>query len=126
MKTKLLAQLLGTLVGALAIVGLLAGDRHLFKFMNADVALDVLRFPIAGALLYAGFWARDNVTVNNIVLGVGLLYVGMGLLGLISSDLFGLLPHGLTGFDVTFHIVAGVVAVIAGLMHREHRTVASM
>ena len=103
MKTRLLAQILGIVVGSLAIIGLLAGDRHLFELMNVDVALDLLRFPIAAALLYAGFWATSNLTINNIVLGVGLLYVVIGLLGMSSPQLFGLLPHGLTGFDVTFH-----------------------
>lgn len=120
MKTRLLAQMLGVVVGLLAVLGLASGDEHLLGLMNIDLTLDIIRIPVAAALLYAGFWAADNLTINNIVLGVGVLYIGMGVLGLMSPELFGLLPHGLTGFDVAFHLVSGLVATAAGMMHRSH------
>jgi hypothetical protein len=46
---------------------------------------------------------------------VGVLYIGMGFMGLLSSTIWGLLPNGLTGFDILFHLVAGIVAVLAGM-----------
>lgn len=120
---KRLAQILGIVVLALALVGLLSGDAKLFGVMNSDLALDLLRLPIAAALLYVGFGTRDNGTINTVIMTVGILYIGMGPIGLISPQFFGMLPNGLTGFDVAFHLVTGILGVMAGLMHERHTSV---
>jgi hypothetical protein len=45
----------------------------------------------------------------------------MGLMGLIDSELFGLLPTGLTGFDIVFHVASGFLALYAGMMSNSDR-----
>lgn len=108
---KLLARIYGVLVAALALFGFFVAEGHLFKLMNADTALDILRVPLALALLYAGFAARDNNFARGILLFTGILYVAMAVLGLINSTLWDLLPNGLTGFDILFHAATGVIAI---------------
>jgi hypothetical protein len=117
---KLLAQILGIALLAFIVLGLFAGDTQLLRLMNTDIALDLIRIPVAAALLYAGFMTEDDSQINAIVLTVGVLYIGMGLLGIISPTYFGLLPSGLTGFDIAFHLVTGALGVAAGLMHERH------
>jgi hypothetical protein len=120
MKTKFLAMTLGTIGAVLAIVGLLSGEGLLFGFINVDLPLDLIRIPIAGMLLYAGMWSANNLTINNTMLGVGALYILMALVGMADPKLFGMLTNDFTGFDVAFHGIAGLGAVAAGMMHREH------
>jgi hypothetical protein len=110
-----LAKVYGVLIATLAVAGLFASG-HLFDLMNVDPALDILRFPLAALLLYAGFGAATHDFVRGSLLGVGLLYVGMALLGLLDAELWGLLPSGLTGFDVAFHLLTGVAALGAAVM----------
>jgi hypothetical protein len=113
---KRLSQILAVVIGALAVIGLFT-QGHLFGFMNVDLTLDVLRIPIAAALLYAGFGSASERTVDSVLLTVGILYLGMGALALADNKLFGLLPSGLTGFDIVFHLAGGALATWAGLRH---------
>lgn len=114
-----LAKMYGVLIAALAVSGLFTSG-HLFGGVNSDPAVDLLRVLLAGILLYAGFVSRDYRVVDMALLGTGLLYIGMGALALVNSTLGGILPSGLTGFDVGSHLIAGAVAAWAGTRHHEH------
>lgn len=107
---KQIAQILGILVAGLAVLGLFVENGHLFGLMNANIPLDMLRFVLAAALLYAGYSSVSPQAVRSVLMFTGVLYLGLALLGLISSTLWGILPSGLTGFDVVFHLVAGAIA----------------
>lgn len=111
------AKAAGILVLILALLGFFAGSGMLWGFMNVDPAINFIRILLAIVLLYAGFMAREEVA-RAIVLSFGVLYVGMGILGFMSPQLFGLLPSGLTGFDVIFHLLVGIVAFWAGVARR--------
>lgn len=105
----------GLLIALLAVVGLFVSHGHMFNVMNADGFLDGLRVVLAVALLYAGF-ATNNVKLMRSLLGaVAASYVGLAVLGLIDSKLWGLLPNGLTGFDIVFHLVTGVAAGVVAM-----------
>jgi hypothetical protein len=122
---RTLAQTLGIIVAVLAVMGLAVTDGHLFGLMNADLALDIARFGLAGALLYYGF-ARSNDSARGILMFTAILYIGLGLLGLVNSTLWGLLPNGLTGFDIAFHLVTGILAAaVANAGRVEHHSTAS-
>ena len=108
---RIVARVLGVIVGLLAIIGLFVEGRHLFGLMNVDLALDILRVVITVALLYVGFANVSIRAVRTVLIVVGILYVLMGILAFASPTLFGILPTGLTGFDIGFHLVVGVAAV---------------
>jgi uncharacterized membrane protein len=120
-----LTRIYAVLIGALAIIGLFVNG-HLFGFMNSDIALDLLRVVLAAYLIYVGFVAKSETMATNALLGVGALYIVMGIAGLFSPTLGGILPSGLTGFDVAFHLITGAVAAVAGMRrdHANHGTMA--
>jgi hypothetical protein len=114
----MMGKMYALLIGALGIVGLFVSG-HLFKLMNVDIALDALRIVLAAYLVYAAFIAKNVKMTANGLLAVGILYLAMAVWGLFSSTLGGILPSGLTGFDIVFHLVTGIVAVAAGMHHSE-------
>jgi hypothetical protein len=109
-----LAQIYGVVIGALAILGLFT-EGHLLNLMNVDAALDGLRVVLGAALLYIGFGSKNNRQATIALLVVGVVYILTAILGLIDPKLFGMLPSGLTGFDIAFHLITGAVAAWAGL-----------
>ncbi len=113
-----LSRIYGVLIGALAIVGLFVSG-HLFQLMNTDIVIDVLRVVLAAYLIYVGFVTRSERTATTALAVVGALYIVMGLSGLFNSTLGGLLPSGLTGFDIAFHLVTGIIAVGAAMRHAD-------
>lgn len=115
-------KLYAILVTLLAIGGLYVSSGHLFGLMNADPALDWLRVVLAVFLLYVGFRADDARLVRGSLLFIGALYVGMGILGLLNTTLWGLLPSGLTGFDIVFHLVTGITALGVASSDTRHAT----
>jgi hypothetical protein len=121
---KHLAQIFGILVAGLALLGFFVEDGHLFGLMNANILLDVLRVGLAAVLLYAGFGRASAETIRSALMFTSLLYVGLAVLGLISSTLWGLLPAGLTSFDIAFHLLAGIVAGVAATAPNSNRSAA--
>lgn len=115
---RLTARVLAVLVGALGIAGLLVEDEHLLGAMNVDLPLDLLRIVLAVLLLAASF--RQSAARTALVV-VGLLYVGMGIVALADPELLGLLPTGFTPFDVGFHVVLGVAAIVVGAVPARSR-----
>jgi hypothetical protein len=105
----------GVLIALLAAAGLLMNDGHLFGLMNVDPALDWTRVVLAVLLLYVGFKSGSETAVRSSLVFVGVLYIGLAVLGLIDSKIWGLLPNGLTGFDVVFHAATGIAAVMVGM-----------
>jgi hypothetical protein len=111
-----LAKIYAALVGALGILGLFVSG-HLFAVTNSDWLLDLVRLALAAYLLYAVYGAKTDSAVNNALLVTGILYIGLAVIGLVSPTLGGLLPSGLTGFDVAFHLITGALATYAGARH---------
>lgn len=119
---KQAVKIYGILIALLAVGGFFVTDGHLFGIMNADAALDWLRALLAVFLLYVGYKVTDDGFLRGTLMFVGVLYVGMGLLGIADSELWGLLPNGLTGFDIAFHLVTGAAAL--GLAAKTHHAIA--
>jgi hypothetical protein len=115
----------GVLIALLAGGGFFIKDGHLLGLMNADTALDWLRVVLALSLLYIGFKPGSAGAIRGILVFTGILYIGMALLGLIDSKLWGMLPNGLTGFDIAFHLITGVVALAVGLKKATNREAVS-
>jgi hypothetical protein len=121
---KTLAQIFGILVAGLAVLGFFVEDGHLFGLMNANIMLDILRVGLAAALLYVGFGKASAENIRNVLGLTSALYLGMAVLGLINSELWGLLPSGLTGFDIAFHLVAGLAAGAAAVAPNSNHSAA--
>jgi hypothetical protein len=113
---RIIARVLGIVVGLLAIAGLFVEGDHLLGIMNVDLTLDILRIVIAAALLYVGFARVPLSAVRVVLIVVGALYVLMGLLAFADRTLFGMLPTGFTGFDIGFHLVVGIGALVVAFV----------
>lgn len=113
-----LTRIYAILITGLAIAGLFVSG-HLFQLMNSDNAIDFVRVALAAFLLYAGFVSRDRGTAKTALLTVGFLYIGVGLIGLFSPTIGSLLPTGLTGFDIMFHLLTGAFATYVGARDTE-------
>lgn len=112
---RITARVLGVVVALLAIAGFFVEGERLAGLMNVDIALDVIRTVIAIALLWAGF-AGSARAARLVVAIVGAMYVVMGLLAFLDPTLFGLLPTGFTGFDIGFHLVVGIAALVLAFL----------
>ena len=113
---RTVARVLGIVVALLAIAGFFVEGELLVGLMNVDITLDVLRVIIAAALLYVGFGRASVGAVRATIIVVGALYVVMGLVAFADPTLFGLLPTGLTGFDIGFHLVVGLGSLVLALL----------
>ncbi len=61
-------------------------------------------------MLYVGFALRDNMLARNLVGGLGVVYLLVGILGFIVPNLFGLLPTGYNLADNLLHLALGLSA----------------
>lgn len=119
---RYLVQLFAVVVAVLAVVGLLTVGRQLFGVMNVDIFLDILRVGLALYLIYAGFYAaRNEHTIHNALWTVAVAFLGLSLLGMLDAQLWGLLPAGLSGFDIAFHLTGGLLGLIAAAAMKENR-----
>jgi small-conductance mechanosensitive channel len=110
---KGLSLTLGTTLSVLAIAGFVMPKKHFVRLMNVDVNHSVLRVPLTLALLYAGTHADLKVT-RKILCGIGVFYVCVGSAGLADKRVGGLLPSGLTSFDIVYHFAVGLGAIWMG------------
>lgn len=117
-----LTRIFAVLLAILVLAGLTMNG-HWLGLMNVDPALDLLRIVLVAAASYIGFVSRSFSQARSFLTVTGVLYMAIGILGLVSSTLFGLLPAGLTGFDIVFHLATGALATYAAV-HAEHRTLA--
>ncbi len=119
---KQVVRIYAVLIGLLAVVGFFVPNgSYMFGIMNADTALDWLRLLLALFLLYVGFGSNNAALVRIGLWTTGVLYIGLGLLALFDNTLWGILPTGLTGFDVGFHLVTGLLAVGFGTVDATDR-----
>lgn len=111
-----LAKMFAILVGALGIMGLFV-SRYLFGITNSDLLLDLARIGLAAYLAYAVWGAKTDGAVNSALLVTGIAYLGLAIVGLFTPTLGGLLPSGLTGFDIAFHLITGALATYVASRH---------
>jgi hypothetical protein len=117
--TMQLTRLYTVLIAGLAVLGLFASG-HLFELLNSDIAIDIFRVALAAYLMYVSFVAKSEGMAHVALYVVGFTYVGIALAGLISPTVGGLLPTGLTGFDIAFHLASGALAIGAATIKDKH------
>ena len=119
---RLYAKVVGVSVILIGVVGLLLGDKSLLGVLNIDLAEDGIHLLTGGLLAYAGFAARSLTVVRAIVGGIGVAYLGVGILAFAYPMFFGLIPSGYeTVFDNLIHLTLGVLGIFVGFLLKERR-----
>jgi hypothetical protein len=108
---RVYAQVLGVVLILTGVLGLVLGERLLLGILNIDIVEDIVHILTGGILAYVGFGRMDLALVRNVVLGLGVIYLVVGLLGFVVPNLFGLLPDGYTIFDNLLHLVLGALSI---------------
>jgi hypothetical protein len=106
------ALVVGAVIVLLGVGGLLLGEQSLFGLLNIDLAEDLIHLVTGGLMVYVGLAHRDNALARNVVGGLGVVYLLVGLLGFVVPDLFGLLPHRYSIVDNLLHLVLGVLGIV--------------
>jgi hypothetical protein len=110
---KQYAQVVGIIVVLLGIVGLIAGEGHLFGIINIDIAEDIIHLVTGAILVYAGF--QPNASLARTIVGVlGVIYLLVGIVGFPSPTLFNLVPNGYTIWDNLVHLILGILGIAFG------------
>ena len=114
------AGILGVAIFLIGVVGLIFGEKQLADAINIDIAEDIVHLASGALLAYVGFGQRDSGLARNVVGGLGVVYLLVGVLGFIDPELFGLLPHEYTALDNIVHIVLGLANIaVAWFLGRE-------
>lgn len=116
------AGIVGIVVLAIGVLGLVLGDQRLGGVLNIDIVEDLVHLLSGGLLAYVGFGQRDEGLARNVLIGVGAVYAVVGLLGFLSPQLFGLLPSGYSVVDNVTHLVLGGILIAVGSMAGRRQT----
>jgi hypothetical protein len=81
--------------------------------MNVDTAHSAIRVPVATALILGAF-SRLSIT-RKILLDTGIVYLVIGMLGVLDKRVYGLLPSKLTRFDLVYHYIIGTLVTWLGI-----------
>ena len=114
MYARLYAKVVGVTIVLIGIGGVLLGEKSLFGVLNIDIAEDAIHLITGGLMAAVGFRGSDSA-VRWVVGGLGVVYLGVGVLGFFVPDLFGLLPHEYkTVLDNLIHLSLGVLGITVG------------
>jgi hypothetical protein len=108
------AKWMGITIVAIGVLGLVMGEGLLAGVINIDILEDVVHLVTGGLMAYAGFAGRnvrDVPMVRTVVGGIGAAYVLVGVLGMLTPTLFGVLRHGYTSLDNGLHLVLGTAGI---------------
>jgi Domain of unknown function (DUF4383) len=115
MTARLYAQIVGVVLLLLGVLGLLLGERALLGLVNIDIVEDIIHLLTGGILTYVGFGQRDEGVARNVVIGLSVIYLLVGLLGFVLPDMAGLLPHEYSGADNIIHLALGALGLFVAL-----------
>lgn len=114
------AQVVGIVLLIIGMAGVFLGEQPLLGVVNIDIAEDIVHLLTGAFLVYLGFFQRDAGTTRRLVGGLGFVYGLVGVLGFVTPQLFGLLPHGYSVVDNLIHLAVGVVSIaVARMRHRQ-------
>ncbi len=111
------AQIIGVVLILVGIIGLVLGNRLFLGILNIDIVEDIAHLATGGIYAYVGFGRTDLATARNVVLALGVIYLVIGILGVIVPMIFGLIPHGYTIFDDILHLALGVLSLAVALFY---------
>lgn len=113
---RLYAKVVGVTVLLVGVVGVVIGDPKdgLLGLFNVDIVEDIIHLGTGGLLTYVGFAGNDGL-VKNVVLGLGVVYLAVGLISFAVPELFGLIPHDYDLADNVLHLALGVLGIGAAM-----------
>ncbi len=116
------ATVVGAVLVLLGVVGFFVPG-HLFGLINTDLVENIVHLVTGGLMLYVGLAQSDVSMARTVVGGLGVVYILVGVLSIISPTLFGLIPSGYTWADNVVHFALGILGVAVGyLMPRDPAT----
>lgn len=116
MNARTYGQVIGVVLLALGVVGLLSGDQ-LLGLVNIEILEDVVHLAVGAVLLYVGFMLKDAAMGRSIVTVIGVTLLLVGVIGFVSPNLFGLLPKvGYNVIDNVVHLLLGALGIYVGRM----------
>lgn len=114
MNARTYAKIVGVVVILIGVGGLLLGEKSLLGVLNIDIAEDVVHLLSGGLMAAVGFRGSESA-VRTVVGGVGIVYLLVGVLGILVPDMFGLLPHEYeTVLDNLIHLALGGLGIGVG------------
>jgi hypothetical protein len=103
------AKIIGIVLILVGVLGFFIGDEALG--LNSDVLEDIIHIATGALLAFAGFQAELGLA-RNIVGGLGIVYLLVGVLSFVDPTIFGLIPHGYGMFDNILHLGLGVLNIV--------------
>jgi hypothetical protein len=114
MDVRTYAKVVGLVIVLIGVGGVVLGERSLLGVLNIDIAEDTVHLVTGGLMAAVGFRGSDRA-VRQVVGGLGVVYLLVGILGIIVPDMFGLLPHEYeTVLDNLIHLGLGVLGIAFG------------
>ena len=114
MYARIYARIIGVVLIAVGIVGLVLGNRVWLGLLNVDILEDVVHLITGGGFAYVGFGPLPVGLVRAVVGVLGIIYLVVGVLGFVKPSLFGLIPDGYTVFDNLLHLTLGIISIALG------------
>lgn len=113
---RLFARVFGVVLLLVGILGLVLGDKLLFGILNIDLVEDIIHVASGSLLLYVGFAASAPIA-KALVVGLGVVYLIVTLLGFFAPDFIEKLnPSGYTILDNLIHLAVGTLAIVTALL----------
>jgi hypothetical protein len=103
------AKVVGIVLILVGVVGLFLGNQA--YGLNSDLIEDLIHVVTGALLAFAGFQA-DRGLARNIVGGLGIVYLLVGLLSFVDPTIFGLIPTGYGMFDNILHLALGALNIV--------------
>jgi hypothetical protein len=122
MYARIYARIIGVVLIAVGVVGLVLGNQVWLGLLNVDILEDVVHLITGGLLAYVGFGRMDLGLVRAVVGVLGIIYLVVGVLGFVVPNMFGLIPHGYTVFDNLLHLALGIISIALGFFAGAART----
>ena len=88
-----------------------SADGLLLGLFPVNLLHNIVHLLVGAVLLYG---ATNTPAALNVARGVGILYLILGVVGIIAPDGFGLVPLG--GTDVFLHFATAAVLLLVGFM----------
>ena len=115
------ARVVGVVVLLTGIIGLFIGEGHALLGFNVDLVEDIIHIVSGGLLTYVGF-AGTAAATRSPVMGLGAVYLLVGIIGFIAPSIYGLIPGEMHLQDNLLHLALGALGLMAAMSSARETT----